>query len=119
LIAIAGNRAHCDRVAKPPAQKSRSQILDEITAFMKRHVGPMHHWYVGTAASARTQMFEVHKFQSNDIGIFRNVGSEVDAASMAALLIGRGTKGDASIKLGASSVYVFKLTSHSKPALPS
>jgi hypothetical protein len=84
---------------------------------MKRYPGPADQWYVGTAVAARTQMFIVHGFKNGDVGLYRQAASESDAASLAAHLIKRGAKGDGAVKPGAVSIYVFKRSSHSKPAL--
>jgi hypothetical protein len=44
----------------PPVQKSRTQILEDITTFMKRHNAPIEHWYVGTASDARAAKLASH-----------------------------------------------------------
>ncbi len=97
--------------------KSRTEILEEMQGFMKPHAAPPEHWYVGTAAAARTQMFAVHRFTPKDVGMFRQTETESAASSLAALLIKRGAKGDASEKAGATSIYLFKMSSGTKPAL--
>lgn len=97
--------------------RSRTEILDDLQGFMKRHAAPADHWYVGTAAAAKTQMFSVHLFTPKNVGLFRQAANEADASSLAALLIKRGAKGDASEKPGATSVYLFKMSAKTRPAL--
>lgn len=98
-------------------QKSRTQILEELETFMKRHASPRGDWYVGTAAEARKEMFDVHGFKASDVGLIRQAGSDSDASSLAGLLIKRGAKGDASTKRGAANIFLFKLAAHTRPAL--
>ena len=99
----------------PPPPKSRTQILEDIQTFMERHKAPLDHWYVGTAVNARAQLFDVHKLKAQDVGLFRRAANESDAASLAALLIKRGAKGDATARMGAHSIYAFKLSAHTNP----
>jgi len=104
-------------MAKPPPPiKSRTQVLEEITDFIKRHNAPMAHWYVGTAADARAEMFKVHGFKASDVGLYRTTSSDSDAASLAELLMKRGAKGSVSTKAGSTSIFVFKLALHTTPA---
>ncbi len=102
-------------MAKTPPQKSRTQILEELTGFMKRHPMPMENWYVGTAVDGRDQLFKVHGFKQGDVGLFRNAGSDSGAASLASLLIKRGAKGDGTTKPDARSIYVFRMARHTTP----
>lgn len=37
-------------------QKSRTEILEDLESFMKRHASPRSDWYVGTAADARKEL---------------------------------------------------------------
>jgi hypothetical protein len=103
-------------MAKPLRQKSRTQILEDITSFVARHKSHLCHWYVGTTEDARRQLFKIHGFKETDVGLFRQAASSADAASIADLLIGRGARGDRGEKPGAKSIYVFKLTKHSTPS---
>lgn len=98
-------------------QKSRTQILDELKDFMKRHTSPNGDWYVGTAVEGRKEMFDVHGFKASDVGLYRQAGSDSDAASLAGLLIKRGVKGDGATKRGATNIFLFKMAAHTKPAL--
>jgi hypothetical protein len=98
-------------------QKSRTQILEDLETFMKRHASPRSDWYVGTAADARKEMFDVHGFKASDVGLYRHAGSDSDAASLAGLLIKRGAKGDGTTKRGATNIFLFKMAAHTKPAL--
>ncbi|TAK98841.1 MAG: hypothetical protein EPO08_18065 [Rhodospirillaceae bacterium] len=97
--------------------KSRMDLLDEIQAFMRRHVSPPAHWYVGTAKVPRAQLFDVHGFKPNDIGLYRQTTSDNDAASIAGFIMKGGSKGDSVVKPGADYVYVFKMNGHTKPAI--
>ena len=103
-------------MAKGPPQKSRTQILEDLTAFMKRHPLPMDNWFVGTAQDGRKQLFGTHSFTEGDVGLYRNCASSEDAASLATLLIKRGAKGEGGAKPDARSVYVFKMAKHTSPA---
>jgi hypothetical protein len=105
-------------VPKNIEQKSRTQILDDITSFIARHKGSLGGWYVGTAADARNQLFAVHGFRKSDVGLIRNAASSSDTASIADLLIGRGMRGSRGEKPSAKSVYIFKLAKHTGPPLP-
>ncbi len=98
-------------------QKSRTQILEELQDFMKRHPSERGEWYVGTAADASKELFDVHGFKPSDVGLYRHAGSDSDAASLAGLLIKRGAKGDADVKRGATNIFLFKMNAHTKPAL--
>jgi hypothetical protein len=102
---------------KPKApQKTRTQIIEELRDFMRRHEGSTADWYVGTAVEGRKALFEDHGFRQSDVGIFRNAASASDAASIADFLIGRGARGERGLKPDACVVYAFKLTKHTKPA---
>jgi hypothetical protein len=98
-------------------QKSRTQILEDLEGFMKRHPSPRGEWYVGTAAEGRKELFDVHGFKASDVGLYRQTGSDSDAASLAELLIKRGSKGDGATKRGATNIFLFKMAAHTKPAL--
>src|SRR5689334_7549195 len=102
---------------KPSDQKSRMQILDDITAFMARHKARIEEWYVGSAADPHHQLFSIHGFKDTDIGLFRRAATSSDAASIADLLIGRGARGSRGEKAGAKAVYVFRLAKHTTPSL--
>ena len=99
------------------AQKSRTEILEDLEGFMKRHAGPRNAWYVGTASDARKELFGVHGFKASDVGLYRHAGSDSDAASLAGLLMKRGAMGDSSTRPGATNVFLFKMAAHTKPAL--
>jgi hypothetical protein len=103
-------------MAKHAEQKSRTQILDDITSFIARHKGNMSQWYVGTAADPHHQLFNIHGFKNTDVGLFRNAASSSDAASIADLLIGRGARGHRGEKAGARAIYIFKLAKHTTPS---
>ena len=103
-------------MAQAPPQKSRTQVLEDITSFIKRHNVPMQNWYVGTAVDARAEMFNVHGFKASDVGLYRKTGSDSDAASLVGLLMKRGAKGAVSPKSGSSSIFIFKLAAHTTPA---
>jgi hypothetical protein len=104
-------------MAKPAEQKSRTQILQDLTSFATRHQTHLSHWYVGTATDPHHQLFKVHGFKDTDVGLFRQAASSSDAASIAVLLIGRGARGDGGEKPGARSIYLFKLAKHTSPAV--
>ena len=97
--------------------KSRAELLTEIQEFMKRHESPAGQWYVGTAKAPREKLFDVHKFKPSDCGLYRQATSDNDAAAIAAQILKSGTRGDGRVALGASSIYIFKMNSHTKPAL--
>lgn len=98
-------------------QKSRTQILEDLEGFMKRHTSARGDWYVGVAADARKELFDVHGFKASDVGLYRHAGSAGDASSLAGLLIKRGAKGNADEKRGADNVFLFQMNTHTKPAL--
>jgi hypothetical protein len=103
-------------MSKTIEQKSRTQILQDITSFVARHKTHLCHWYVGTAADPHHQLFDVHGFKDTDVGLFRQAASSSDAASIADLLIGRGARGNRGEKPGAKSIYVFRLAKHTTPS---
>jgi len=98
-------------------QKSRTQVLEDLEDFMKRHVSPRGEWYVGTALDGRKELFTVHGFKATDVGLYRQTGSESDASSLAGLLMKRGAKGDSATKRGATNVFLFRMNTHTNPAL--
>ena len=102
-------------MVKATEQKSRTQILQDITAFVARHKVHISRWYVGTTADPHHELFEVHGFKDTDVGLFRRAASSSDAASIADLLIGRGARGSRGEKPGAKSIYLFKLAKHTSP----
>ena len=97
--------------------KTRTEIIEDIQGFMKRHAAPAEHWYIGTAKAARSQLFMVHKFLASDCGLYRQAGSDAEAATVAAFLIKKGTKGDGALRPGADCVYAFKMNDHTQPKL--
>ena len=103
-------------MTKGAEQKSRTQILEDITSFVGRHKTHITRWYVGTAADPHHELFDIHGFKKTDIGLFRQAASSSDAASIADLLIGRGARGSRGEKPGANSVYAFKLARHTSPS---
>jgi len=95
--------------------KSKSQIMDEIQAFMTRHGANAKDWYVGTAADPKSQLFKVHGFKNGDKGLFRQAGSEIQAAEVAEFFMGMGAKGHKGVARGAEFVYAYKRAPHTKP----
>lgn len=96
--------------------KTRVEILDDIQRFIRRHGATMNAWYVGTAVSAKEQLFQTHGLKQSDIGLYREASSADDATSIASFLIGRGTQGDATSRTGAVFVYAFKKSDHTCPS---
>src|SRR5579883_667779 len=95
--------------------KSKSEILDDFQAFIARHGAKYKDWYVGTASDPKAQMFRVHGFKSGDIGLFRQAGSELQAAEIAEFLTGMGAKGNDGVVRDADFVYAYKRAPHTKP----
>ncbi len=81
--------------------KTRTQILDDIENFMKKHDRPKTQWYAGTAKDGRAQLVDVHRFQAKgDCGMYREAASDADAASIVTMLVRRGAKGDSARRDG-------------------
>jgi hypothetical protein len=95
--------------------KSKSEILNDIQDFMARHGANYKDWYVGTAADPKSQLFGVHKFKNGDKGLFRQAGSEIQAAEVAEFFTGLGAKGHSGVARGAEYVYAYKRAPHTKP----
>jgi hypothetical protein len=95
--------------------KNKSEILDEFQAFISKHGGQYKEWCVGTAADAKAQLFNVHKFKNGaDKGLFREAKSEIQAAGVAEFFTNLGARGDNSVRLNADQVYAYKITPHTK-----
>lgn len=92
----------------PP--KMRTQILDEIQRFMRRHNSSMAAWRVGAAVSALSEMSELHGFKTSDVGIYRKAATADDASSIVTYLVRRGAEGDAAPRPGAVFVYAMLKT---------
>src|SRR5436305_1453251 len=95
--------------------KTKSQILDDFQAFMVRHGADYKDWYVGTAADPKSQLFKVHNFKNGDKGLYRQAGSEIQAAEIAEFFTGMGTKGHSGVARGSQFVYAYKRAPHTKP----
>ena len=95
--------------------KSKSQILDDIQDFIARHGANFKEWYVGTAADPKAQLFKVHGFKNGDKGLYRQAGSEIQAAEVAEFFTGMGAKGHKGVARGAEYVYLYKRAPHTKP----
>ncbi len=95
--------------------KSKSEILDDVQAFVAKHGGKYKEWYVGTAEDPKSVLFSTHKFKNGDKGLYREAMSEIQAAEVAEFFIGQGAKGHGGVKSGADCVYAYKMAQHTKP----
>ncbi len=95
--------------------KNKSEILDDVQDFIKRHGGKFGEWYVGTAADPKTQMFNTHRFKAGDKGLYRQAHSELQAAEVAEFFATMGTKGHTGVVRDADYVYAYKRAPHTKP----
>jgi hypothetical protein len=95
--------------------KSKSEIMDDVQAFVAKHGGKYKEWYVGTAEDPKSVLFGAHKFKTGDKGLYREAVSEIQAAEVVEFFKGRGAKGDEGVKRGADRVYAYKMAPHTKP----
>lgn len=95
--------------------KTKSEILDDFEDFITRHGGKYKEWYVGTAADPKGQLFKVHNFKAGDKGLYRQAGSELQAAEVAEFFTERGAKGNDGVIRDAEFVYAYKRAGHTKP----
>ena len=72
-------------------------------------------WYIGTAADPKAQLFNVQGFKNGDKGLYRQAGSEIQAAEVAEFFTGMGAKGHKGVARGAEYVYLYKRAPHTKP----
>ncbi len=94
--------------------KSKSDILDEISDFIRKHGGKTKEWCFGTSATPREKMGE-HNFKKNDVGLIRQAHSELQAGEVVEFFVDQGAKGGATIKPGHDYVYGYKRAAHTKP----
>ncbi|MDX2222133.1 MAG: hypothetical protein SFV21_05260 [Rhodospirillaceae bacterium] len=95
--------------------KTKAQILDDMQGFIGRYGGSYKDWYVGTSNDPKGQLFFGHGFRKTDLGLYRQAGSELQAAEVAEFFTGMGAKGDDGVKKNADFVYAFRLAAHTKP----
>lgn len=95
--------------------KSKSEILDDISAFVAKHGGQTKAWYFGTSNAPRDQMFREHKFKQGDVGLIRQANSELQAGEVVEFFTDQGGRGGATIKPGHDYVYAYKRAPHTKP----
>jgi hypothetical protein len=94
--------------------KSKSEILDEISAFIAKHGGKTKDWCFGTSGTPREKLRE-HNFKNGDVGLIRQAHSELQAGEVVEFLTGQGARGGADIKPGYDYVYGYKRAAHTKP----
>ena len=95
--------------------KSKSEILDDIEGFIRKHGNNPKQWYLGTSSAPKETLFKNHKFKPNDIGLIRQAESELQAAEVVEFFTGRGAKGGATIKPMHDFVYAYRLAAHTRP----
>jgi hypothetical protein len=95
--------------------KSKSEIIDDIQAFIAKHGNAYKEWYVSTSPDPKSQLFKVHGFKNTDKGLLRQAQTELQAAEVVEFLTTLGAKGGAVIKPGADYVYAYKRAPHTKP----
>lgn len=95
--------------------KSKPEIRNDFEAFIAKFGGKYKEWCVGTAEDPKSQLFSVHKFKNGDIGLYRQSGSEIQAAEIVEYFMDLGAKGDNGVKRGADYVYAYKRAPHTKP----
>ena len=100
------------------AGKSRSDIIADIEAHIQKGGANFAEWYVGIAASPKSNLFKVHKLrESGDAWIARRAFDSAQAAEVAEYFVtSRRSKGryrDA--KSGEEYVYAYKMKSHTNP----
>jgi len=82
---------------------------------MARYGGNYKEWYVGSAKDPKQQLFSNHNFKKGDKGLFRQAGSEIQAAEIAEFFTNLGAKGDDGVTRDADYIYAYKRSSHTKP----
>jgi hypothetical protein len=95
--------------------KSKAEIRSDIEDFIARHGGKYKEWYVGTAADPKTQIFKIHGFKGGDKGLYRQAGSEIQAAEVVEYFTALGTLGNNAVVRDADCVYAYKRAPHTKP----
>ena len=97
----------------PP--KMRTQILDDIQRFMRRHNADVSAWRVGTAVSAVSEMSERHGFKTSGVGLYRKAATADDAASIVTYLMRKGAEGDGGVRTDAVFVYAMLPPAAARP----
>ena len=95
--------------------KTKMEIRDDIEDFITRHGGKYKEWYVGTAADAKTTLFKTHGFKAGDKGLYRQAGSEIQAAEVVEYFTELGTLGNNAVVRDSDYVFAYKRASHTKP----
>src|ERR1700753_836976 len=95
--------------------KSKAEIRDDIEDFIARHGGKYKEWYVGSAGDPKSTLFKNHGFKGGDKGLYRQAGSEIQAAEVVEYFTERGTLGNDGVVRGAEYVYAYKRGGHTKP----
>ena len=98
--------------------KTKQQIIEEITAHIKKRGGAYPDWYVGTGTQARDLLFSEHKVQrKGGRWIHRRAGSAQDAREVKDFFVGKlaadGISGTGDAK--ADAVYAYKKTACTEP----
>lgn len=95
--------------------KSKTEIRNDIEEFIGRHGGKYKEWFVGTAADPKTQIFKTHGFKGGDKGLYRQAGSEIQAAEVVEYFTELGTLGNNAVVRDSDFVYAYKRAPHTKP----
>lgn len=95
--------------------KSKAEIRGDIEDFIGRHGGKYKEWYVGSSADPKTTLFKTHGFKGGDKGLYRQAGSEIQAAEVVEYFTERGALGNDGVVRDAEYVYAYKRTGHTKP----
>ncbi len=95
--------------------KAKSDILDDIQAFIAKHGNNYKEWYVGTSANPKAHLSKFHKIKNGDKGLMRTAQTELQAAEVAEFFVDQGSKGDPNVTHDSICVYAFKLAKHTRP----
>lgn len=99
------------------AEKSRSEIIDDIEHHIAKGGGVFREWYIGMSASPKKSLFGTHKLkEKGDAWIARRAATEMQAGEVVEYFItSRGTRGSAATNVGNVYVYAYKMKPHTKP----
>ena len=100
------------------AAKSRSDIITDIESHVLKIDGDFRGWYIGIAASPKTNLFKLHKLREvGDAWIARRAFGSAQAAEVAEYFVTtRHSKGRyRDPKPAEEYVYAYKMKSHTSP----
>jgi hypothetical protein len=98
--------------------RSRTEIIDDIEAYVARCGGRFGEWYVGVTAAPKRSLFTKHLVrEKGDPWIGRIAKDEFEARDIAEYFVGtRGTQGSLGTKAESEFyVYAYQRRPHTKP----